>query len=244
MNTAFDEKQYEMLYPDGIENHYWFSARNQIIEKALKRHTFENENIIEIGCGRGVVVKYLNENGLNCLGVELSACTPSKGAENMIITGVDAFELDQEYRNKFSTLLLLDVIEHIENPVQFVNTILERYINIQKIIFTVPARQEIWSEHDVFNGHFRRYDLDMTSDLVKRLAYKIDENTYLFQSLYLLTKFLTSIGINRKKQIHSPKGIGKIIHRILSRYLMIENLLFTKNKKGSSIICIASKPNN
>ena len=244
MNTAFDEMQYEMLYPDGIENHYWFSSRNHIIAKVVKKYTVENESIIEIGCGRGIVIKHLKENGINCFGVELASCKPCKGAESFILTGMDAFVLNQEIRNEYSTLMLLDVIEHIEYPIQFINTILDNYKNIKTIIFTVPARQEIWSEHDVFNGHFRRYDLDMTNDLVDSIGFKIDENAYVYQSLYNITKLFSLFKIGRKTQILSPKGIGKIIHRFISQYLIFENLLFPKKQKGSSIICIASRPNN
>ena len=241
MNTAFDQNQFEMLYPDGIENHYWFSARNIIINKAVKKYSDHNEKIIEIGCGRGIVVKYLNDFGSNCIGVDLAPCKPCDGAGSLIFTGIDALEVNEDIRHQFTTLMLLDVIEHIEDPLQFLYKLLEKYKNIKKIILTVPARQEIWSDHDVFNGHFRRYDLDMTFELIKSIDFKIEKNAYFFQSLYNLTRFLSRFKIGRKTQILPPLGIQSIVHRFLSYYLIVENLFAHNKQKGSSIICIASR---
>jgi hypothetical protein len=242
MNTAFDQQQFEMLYPDGIENHYWFSARNFIIKMAVKSYSVLNEKIIEIGCGKGIVVKYLNDNGFDSTGYDLAVCKPCDGADALIFTGVDALEVNEDIRQQYTTLMLLDVLEHIEHPQLFLNQILEKYINLKKIIITVPARQEIWSDHDVFNGHFRRYDLDMTIALVNAIEFKIEKNTYCFQSLYNLTKFLSIFKINRKTQIKPPLGILKIVHRVLSFYLIVENLLAHQKQRGSSIICIATRP--
>ena len=55
-------------------------------------------------------------------------------------------------------MILLDVIEHIDDVEQFLRQhILPRIHPKSVLIFSVPAHQSLFSQHDVALGHFRRY---------------------------------------------------------------------------------------
>jgi hypothetical protein len=59
---------------------------------------------------------------------------------------------------QFDAMILLDVIEHIDDVEQFLRQqILPRSHANTVVIFSVPAHQSLFSEHDVALGHFRRY---------------------------------------------------------------------------------------
>ncbi|MGP8215155.1 MAG: class I SAM-dependent methyltransferase [Bacteroidia bacterium] len=163
METSYTDLQFEHNYPDGIEDFYWIKARNKIIYYEINKYPLiKNSHILEVGCGRGVVTKYLAERGIKCFGVELAPARPINGAEKFMIAGKDAFKMDAEFKNKFQTIMLLDVIEHIENPLEFINELLINYSNVKYLVIAVPARNEIWSGYDIFFGHFTRYGLKMT----------------------------------------------------------------------------------
>jgi hypothetical protein len=49
---------------------------------------------------------------------------------------------------------------------------------------TVPALRALWSSHDVFNNHFRRYDRKMMRSLAAETGWTIERMTY-FNSLLL-----------------------------------------------------------
>lgn len=241
VKSEFEREQFNLAYPDGVENNYWSKARNKIIFREIKKNGLRNDSFIEIGCGRGGVVKFLSNKGIDCFGVELAKINPHKGAENLIMTGKSALDLDQKIRYKYTVLMLLDVIEHIEEPISFLNQLLEHFPNIKTILITVPARQELWSNYDDFYGHFRRYDLKMTTDFFKSVNYK-PVSYYFFHSLFPPARLLLKFHKKRSIQISSPSGFMKIIHSIISYYFYIENLVLPKFWKGTSILGIGKKP--
>jgi hypothetical protein len=113
-----------------------------------------------------------------------------KGAKNVDYPSVDATRLP--YKDKsFDTVILSDVIEHIDiyGSIQAVQEAF-RVCN-KKVIITVPADWKLWSKYDVELGHFRRYDKLYFDFIVPGLQIKEDKfllvrQTYLFGLLYPL----------------------------------------------------------
>jgi len=241
MQTEFSAEEYELAYPDGVENNYWTIARCFILYKNILKASVQNEKIIEVGCGRGGVVKYLRGKSVDIFGVELATCTPHKGVEDFIQTKTNALNINKDERDKYTVLMLLDVIEHIENPDSFIKEILGRYKNVKTIILTVPARQEIWSNYDEFYGHYKRYDTGMCKKLSEKIDFDVRLNRYFFSTLYLVAKVLMNFSKNRSVKISSPKGIMKISHNVIAYLLIIEYYLVPGSWKGTSIINVLNK---
>ncbi|MAH80306.1 MAG: hypothetical protein CMP39_01290 [Rickettsiales bacterium] len=236
--TEFKQYQYDMLYPSGIENHFWHKTRHKIIEHIIYKFKLDTTKLLDVGCGKGIVLNYLLAQQMNIFGVELAPVTPLAGLEKNIITGKAAQELlDKE---SYQTLLLLDVIEHLENPTEFINTLLTHFKNVDTIIITVPARQELWSSHDDFNQHFRRYDFEMLTDLAQKTKLHIPYQRYFFNLLYIPIKLLKK----RQSDHKAPKGLSKVFHSLVSLYCYLEFCLTPKHLYGSSIISIFKKANN
>jgi hypothetical protein len=95
--AAFDADKFREAYPDGIENNYWSVARNWIIEAALP----DKAHILEIGCGRGVVVSYLLSRGGNAWGSELASPPLLAGTEVW-----SAWDDHFEHRRRYTRELL------------------------------------------------------------------------------------------------------------------------------------------
>ncbi len=241
MKSEFTRNEYELAYPDGAEDHYWNLARNHILGKTIAAHIEPADKIIEIGCGRGGVVKYLNHNGLDCFGVELAQCVPYPGAEEYVETETNALDIADVKRSNFTVLLLLDVLEHIENPRSFLDAILNKYENIRMLVITVPARKEIWSEYDEFYGHQTRYDLEMSAGLIKASGFRIVQIGYFFNGLYAAARLALSLSAKRAVKVSSPRGIAKHIHKALSFWFILEYYLTPARLRGSSIIGVGVK---
>jgi len=56
--------------------------------------------------------------------------------------------------------VLSDVLEHIEHDGAMVERLVALAKNGALFLATVPANQELWTEHHVSHGHFRRYTLE------------------------------------------------------------------------------------
>ena len=239
METKFNEDQYEKTYPYGSENSYWNQGRNKTILNALQRYNIDN--ILDVGCGRGIVTTYLYENGLKISGVELGSTTPVKKTDCKIFYDTDVVNVPKEIRDKVKALSFYDVIEHIEDPKGFLSNIAGSYTNLEYIVVTVPARKELWSNFDDFYGHFRRYDLSMTKKLFEELNFEVVENRYFFHALYLVIRLNNLINKERGLDTAPPSGFAKTIHKVVGSLFYLERFFIPKSIYGSSVLCIAKK---
>lgn len=243
--TEFNEAEFNNAYPDGVNNNYWSRARNEIIYNTLKQYKLHTNNVIEIGCGRGGVVSFLHDKGVNILGVELAPCTPFEEAKDLILTGTNALTLDKQLRDNYETLLLLDVIEHIEHPDLFLKEIIYAYPNLKHILITVPARKEIWSNYDEYYGHFTRYDYASLDLVLQKSKCTPLLKSYAFRLLYGAARAMSFTNAKRSVVIKAPEGsLSLFIHRILGAYFQTEYKLLPQKWRGSSLICLAKIERN
>lgn len=232
--TEFSTEQFVNIYPDGIEQHYWNHARNRIILDFIKRHGTGKEPILEIGGGRGVVAKFLHDSGIDITSVELAPVNPVEGTEGYFFSNTDAFKMPSEMKMKVSVILLLDVIEHFEDPASFIQKIILNFPNVKYMILTVPARQELWTNYDSYNGHFRRYSITMLKQLYPEL--KFVHGGYFNHILYPVFWMYARIIKERETVLKAPKGWQIIVHRILSFALQLDYLILPKKWLGTSCI--------
>ena len=134
-DTAFDANQFALPYSPGVENHFWNVARNRIVLRHLRRvmarQIVPRALVLDVGCGPGIMVGHLRDAGIDCRGVELGRPEVRPGLESVIAIGTDARMLSAETRERAGTILLLDVVEHIERPAEF-NRILDQFLAQKK----------------------------------------------------------------------------------------------------------------
>jgi len=58
---------------------------------------------------------------------------------------------------EFDTIMLLDVLEHVPNDVEFVRELMPRLAPAGKLVFSIPAWPVLFSSHDRPLAHHRRY---------------------------------------------------------------------------------------
>jgi SAM-dependent methyltransferase len=159
--TTYSAQQYAENYPPRIEHYFWNIARNAIIARSLKRSGMDAWPLLEIGCGRGIVVEYLRDRGIACIGCELAAASIPDHLRDIVYDQTDFADLSVDQRRKIRGALLCDVIEHLPEPIAFLRKVRTALPALEGVLVTVPARHELWSEWDRHYGHFRRYDLGL-----------------------------------------------------------------------------------
>lgn len=237
--TEFTGRQFSDIYPDGIENHYWNHARNTIILRCLRKSGLAGLTILEIGGGRGIVTRFLHDRGLDITGVELAESEPVPGTKGYFFPGMDAFKLSEEIRKRYSVILLLDVIEHLDNPADFIARIVKDFPNLKYLLITVPARQELWTNYDEYNGHFRRYSINMLRNISPEIEYK--EGGYFNHILYPVFRFYALWVKRRNTNIKAPRGWRIALHRMLSVILQLDNMMLPRRWPGTSCIAVYKK---
>jgi len=237
MNTAFDQAEFDLAYPDGVERNYWSVARNRILHSAIVRAGLADLDWIEVGCGRGQVVKYLRSKNIRSTGVELADVRPLSGIEHAVFANMDATALPD--RGRFTGLMLLDVIEHIEDPIGFVRLLKTAYPNIRHLLVTVPARQEVWSNYDEFYGHFRRYDCSSLGREIGAMGFRPRHMHYFFHALYPAGRAVLALTGRRQVRVSAPHSWQRMLHRALGEAFYWENKVLPGSLPGTSLLCLA-----
>lgn len=238
-DTAFDALQFSSIYPDGVERHYWNRCRNRVILDAV-RPISNDGPILEVGCGKGLVVSFLRNHGCDVRGVELANVTPLPGLDPYVQTGRNALDLRAGEREQIRTILLLDVIEHIEEPVSFLRQLRSGFPALRNLVITVPACQELFSNFDVFNGHFRRYDLALLRSHAKLADARLTKAGYFFHALYPAARVQLRFAKQRSLKFNVPAvGPSSWLHALLGHACYWEHKLLPASWKGSSIIARA-----
>ena len=241
--SQFSPEQFHNAYPDGIEEHYWNRARNRLIADCLGSLPSSNKPILEIGCGRGIVVDYLRARGFDCWGCDLSPASPiSASATPYLFLGHDAFSLPAEASRPFETLCFLDVLEHVEHPETFLQAALDTFPHVRYVVVTLPARQELWSNFDYYYNHLRRYSLRQARDLMQSASLAVVRSGYRFHALYLPALVIACL--NRKRKVVHPRPgsrATRLLHAILSGILCLESNIMPGRLYGTSIMMVGKR---
>ncbi len=123
-----------------------------------------------------------------------------------IISLNDAARLDDQ---SIDCIIMMDVLEHIEDERRFLHTVLGKLRPQGTVIITVPAMQFLFSAHDEFLHHVRRYSRARLLAVLRESGIRIDECHYFYSSLFLLRCVSVALeksfpGADRKNE-----GIGR-----------------------------------
>jgi hypothetical protein len=235
-NNAFVAEQYDAIYPPGVERHYWNRCRNRVIAHQLQSAEAKGP-ILEVGCGKGLVVADLRRRGFDITGIELAEVTPVDEARSHVRTGMDVMEMESQYSATVRTVLLLDVIEHLEDPAAFVAGLRAKFPALELLIVTVPARQELFSNYDRFNGHFRRYDLPTSREHMDPDRTRSWRGSYFYHALYPAARIQLRLAGERATEFRVPgAGLASKLHAFLGWCFYLEYRLLPSRWWGTSII--------
>jgi SAM-dependent methyltransferase len=240
--TSYTPEEFSTNYPPGMHNYYWTHARNRILLRELRKEGLSGRKFLEIGCATGLVVSYLRQHGLQVWGAESGDPVVLDGAEGFIFIRQDCLDLPVEFRKSIEVVMLLDVIEHLEDPAGFLKSVAEAYPNARHMILSVPSRRELWSSYDVEYRHFRRYDFQKMRETVAPLPYRLHKMNYLFTLLYLPAWIAAKTSGKRNHVVRPPLTRGAIrIHRLLSWLLHMDYLIIPGAVWGSSILAVLKR---
>jgi hypothetical protein len=74
----------------------------------------------------------------------------------------------------------MDVLEHLEDDHAMLNAIRKNSKGENHFFITVPAFMNLWSGHDVYLGHYRRYTKTTLNNLLSSCSFKRDNLYYVY----------------------------------------------------------------
>lgn len=233
---------------DEIEaTHPWFVAKREFLGELLNRFAPQGK-VLDVGCGSGAVLSYLKNKGYQVEGID-SNVEALRFCENkgLIVKQSPGSSIPFS-DGAFDVVVALDVLEHIEDDKA---AAVEMKRVLKKggfLISTVPAHQFLWSSHDEFLHHVRRYNQNNFRKVFDSAGFSVRYISYLhFFSFFPITvSRLTKKLLKIKENDSEVRYLNKIFGAILSVLYQVELLgfkIFGKLPFGLSLIVIAENSN-
>lgn len=211
---------------DDVTRHPWETTRLHALRGILAPRMFEGMRILDIGCGDGFVAGNLfsSVKDRDITAVDTNLSDESLAKFTAAGSGI-AFQRELPREGAFDVVLLLDVLEHVEDDRSLLKGVVERYLKADGVVMiTVPAFNSIYSEHDAFLGHYRRYNLQELVQLASVSGLDTRRSGYLFSSL-LLPKLVL---YRMLKTAACSEGVGnwqggRFITRVVELMLKLDN---------------------
>ena len=226
-------------------SHFWIKWRFACIRKLLPKK-YEWGTILDVGCGNGVVGQQIKSH----YGIEASGCDLNEAALRTISMGYNKLyfynihQRNSEFESYFSTILLMDVLEHIDKPVEFLEAANYHLSPGGKIIINVPAIQLLYSKYDAIAGHVKRYRLTTIANELTKAGFHVECAGYWGLSLVplLLIRKLV-LNFYREENVIEIgfQPSSHLMRQLLNLLMFIETRLFTRTPIGSSLVVIATK---
>jgi SAM-dependent methyltransferase len=175
------DSKYGEVYRELFEKHWWWRSRTELIIDKLHqiRPATGWKHILDIGCGDALFFDRLAEFG-EVEGVEPSVDLVS--SDNPYRNRVYLCPFDESFRpgKQYSLILLLDVLEHLPDPVGALKHAMSLLAPDGFILITVPAFMALWTNHDDLNHHLIRYTKQSFSDVARQSDLHVREGRYLY----------------------------------------------------------------
>lgn len=154
----------------------------------LSQYASDNDSILDIGCGPGILLKKAMKYFKKGIGVEPSEVQTKYGTEQLDIKIINAFfDTSIDIPNKsIDAFICTQVIEHLENVREVVSVAFQKLKEDGIGFIEVPNGQKIINEdryYDIFPEHVNYYTvLSLTTLLVKagfeiiKIGEEFDEN--------------------------------------------------------------------
>jgi SAM-dependent methyltransferase len=146
--------------------------------------------VLEVGCGTGNVLRVLERKcaGGSVFGVELfgEGVEYARRRVNCPVTTGDI--RDGHPGAPFDIIGMFDVLEHIEDDLTTLRQIGDVLTARGRILLTVPAHPELWSDFDVASHHHRRYTEASLRAVFGQAGFTVEYLTPFMSILYPLMR--------------------------------------------------------
>lgn len=224
--------------------HPWELARVEVIIKLIMEFIPYQKSalVLEIGCGDVFVLESLAKEFPHWSFIGTDIAFPDSFLTNYRHNRINVYkntgEAVNNIKQRIDLVLLLDVVEHAPDDVQFLKEIVH-YNNIDdqtNFIVTVPSFQWLFCSHDTFLQHYRRYSNKSLRALLGEVGLKPSSIGYFFGAL-LFTRMLR-VSLEKFNLIKPSQGLRNWRYPNMSSLLhliLIQDFKFTSAIKKLGI---------
>lgn len=165
---------------ENIGNHWYYKSKTNAMMRLLSGAS--PSVILDIGAGSGFFSKKLLSSTAAkeawCVDISYEQDSDDTEAGKTVYFRRSVDKVNAEL------VLLMDVLEHVDDDVGLLKDYVYKVPSGTKFLISVPAFQFLWSGHDVFLEHKRRYRLNQMEDVVRQAGLRVKHGAYYFGAVF------------------------------------------------------------
>ena len=233
-----DLKEEDILGAD-IGQHWYYRSKAAALRRAVGR--LQPKRLLDVGAGSGFFSRHLLAEGgaqsALCVDIGYPADRDDSVAGKPVLYRRDTGPTDCDL------VLMMDVLEHVDDDVGLVRHYAAKVPQGAHFLATVPAFRFLWSGHDVFLEHKRRYRLPEIEATMRTAGLEVVHGSYFFGFVFPLAAAVRLATRGDVTPRSSLKTHGPATNAVLTAACAAELPLFPFNRlAGLSAFVLARKP--
>ncbi|HEX4552231.1 class I SAM-dependent methyltransferase [Pseudomonas sp.] len=235
-----DLKETDIL-GDSIGEHWYYSSKAAATRRLLGDSPVRR--ILDVGAGSGFfshdLLTRTSAQEAWCVDISYLSDSDATIAGKALHYRRDIEAIDADL------VLLMDVLEHVDDDLGLLRSYVDKVPSGSRFLMTVPAFQFLWSGHDDFLEHKRRYTLAQFETLSRDAGLTVQRGAYYFGAVFPIAAALRLLPSGSRAQ--APRSQLKrhhpAVNRVLKTLCHLELPLLGRNRlAGLSVFVLAHKP--
>ncbi|MCA1783229.1 MAG: class I SAM-dependent methyltransferase [Dermatophilaceae bacterium] len=227
-----------------VPDYWWYQARSRLLEEALGSFVPAGGRVLDVGSADGPSAAWFRERATSTVALDVD---PRGLAAGGVCGSATALPFADD---SFDAVAAFDVVEHCE-PESLTLREMHRVLRPDGVlVLSVPAYQWAWTDHDVANGHHRRYTRGRIVDAVTAAGFTVDRATYAFASVFpmfaveRMARKVRDRGATRAAAdiVDVPSVPRPLHHALMGLCRVDERLLRTRDLPFGSSVFLAACP--
>jgi len=243
-NPGIEHYERDYIVRDTMEPKLLYGYHKHFLK--IHKDFLQGFKILDLGCGTGDLIAELQKRGCEVWGVDIDKNAVNFAKKYFNLENIYAMSCDEFFKlpnlPKFDLIMFFELIEHLDNPLEFIQNVKKLLKEDGTIVLSTPSRERIlvnlW-DADFPPHHLTRWNEKAISNLFKKINFRIvqisyvDKMKFLFESLndkLRLGLVLKTAKISKSKEIDDKeKGVvgGTILTRIVHFGAYIKDYLLT-----------------
>lgn len=227
-----------------VSDYWWYRARTDLLEAALAGFAAGTTTALDLGSADGPSADWLHERIPRVASLDVDP--RGLGAGGVCGSGIALPFAD----GSFDLVSAFDVIEHLDPEA----TALDQVHRVLRpggiLLMSVPAYQWAWTDHDVANGHYRRYTRRRAVRAVESSGLVVLRATHAFAAtfpLFAIERLARRARGPRRADaadVATVPAVPKALNDALLALCRVDHALLTRVDLpfGSSVLVAARKP--